>query len=61
MAVVLTDSAARHIETMLHSRGSGVGLRLGTKRSGCSGFSYVVDYADTVAPTMSCSKVRVSR
>jgi iron-sulfur cluster assembly protein len=46
MAVVLTESAARHIETKLHRRGYGLGLRLGTKVSGCSGFSYVVDYAD---------------
>lgn len=46
MAVVLTESAARHIETMLHRRGHGLGLRLGTKKSGCSGFSYVIDYAD---------------
>ncbi len=47
MAVVLTESAAMHIETMLHRRGHGLGLRLGTKKSGCSGFSYVIDYADT--------------
>ena len=46
MAVVLTESAARHVETMLHRRGHGLGLRLGTKTSGCSGFAYVVDYAD---------------
>lgn len=46
MAVVLTEGAARHIEYMLYRRGHGVGLRLGTKVSGCSGFSYVVDYAD---------------
>jgi len=46
MAVVLTEDAARHIESMLHRRGNGLGLRLGTKVSGCSGFSYVVDYAD---------------
>jgi len=46
MAVVLTESAARHIESMLHRRGHGMGLRLGTKKSGCSGFSYVIDYAD---------------
>lgn len=46
MAVILTESAARRIETMLRKRGYGLGLRLGTKISGCSGFSYVVDYAD---------------
>jgi iron-sulfur cluster assembly protein len=46
MAVVLTEGAARHIESMLHRRGHGLGLRLGTKESGCGGLSYVVDYAD---------------
>ncbi|MGB5260058.1 MAG: iron-sulfur cluster assembly accessory protein [Gammaproteobacteria bacterium] len=46
MTVMLTEDAARHVESMLHKRGHGLGLRLGTKQSGCSGFSYVVDYAD---------------
>lgn len=46
MAVELTESAARHITGMLEQRGEGLGLRLSTKKSGCSGFSYVVDYAD---------------
>ena len=27
-------------------RGEGIGLRLGVKRTGCSGFAYVVDVAD---------------
>ena len=48
MAVALTESAARHVESMLAKRGSGVGLRLGTKKSGCTGFAYIVDYADEV-------------
>ena len=46
MAVTLTESAARHISGMLAKRGHGIGLRLGTKKSGCTGFAYVVDYAD---------------
>ena len=49
MAVVLTESAARHIESMLHRRGHGLGLRVATRKSGCSGFSYVIDYADAIA------------
>lgn len=48
MAVNLTENAARHINTMIENRGHGQGLRLGTKQSGCSGFSYVVDYADEI-------------
>jgi iron-sulfur cluster assembly protein len=48
MAVTLTEAAAQHVQRMLAKRGSGIGLRLGTKKSGCSGFAYVVDYADAV-------------
>ncbi len=46
MAVTLTDSAASHVSNMLAKRGHGLGLRVGTKKSGCTGFAYVVDYAD---------------
>jgi len=49
MLVELTESAARHVESMLVKRGQGLGLRLGTKKSGCTGFSYVVDYADAAS------------
>ena len=48
MSVTLTENAANHVQSMLAKRGHGVGLRLGTKASGCSGFSYVVDYADAI-------------
>jgi iron-sulfur cluster assembly protein len=48
MAVFLTESAAERVRSHITQRGRGVGLRLGVKPSGCSGFSYVVDYADTV-------------
>jgi iron-sulfur cluster assembly protein len=30
------------------NRGKGIGLRLGVKQTGCSGFAYVVSYADEV-------------
>lgn len=48
MAIQLTQSAAEHVQAMISKRGKGVGLRLSTKMSGCSGFSYVVDYADEI-------------
>ena len=48
MAVTLTKSAASRIQDVLSRRGSGVGLRFGVKESGCSGYSYVVEYADEV-------------
>lgn len=49
MAITLTQDAAQHIAAMLQKRGHGIGLRLGTKVSGCTGYSYVVDYADAVS------------
>lgn len=48
MAITLTKSAARQIRTQLTRRGSGVGLRVGVKKVGCSGFAYTYDYADEV-------------
>jgi len=48
MAITLTDSATDRVRTYLTKRGTGIGLRLGIKKTGCSGFSYVVNYADEV-------------
>ncbi|MCU0734370.1 MAG: iron-sulfur cluster assembly protein IscA [Methylotetracoccus sp.] len=50
MSLSLTESAARQISKQLARRGKGLGLRLGVRKSGCSGFAYVVDYADDVTP-----------
>lgn len=49
MAISLTDSAAGRVRQYLQRRGEGVGLRLGVTKTGCSGYSYVVNYADDVA------------
>jgi len=49
MSVALTEQAANQIKKQLQKRGKGVGLRLGVKKAGCSGFAYVIDYADEVA------------
>jgi iron-sulfur cluster assembly protein len=46
MAITLTESAATRVKDYLTRRGGGVGIRLGVKRTGCSGWAYVVDYAD---------------
>ena len=48
MTISLTEPAAERVRNHLESRGSGVGLRLGVKKTGCNGFAYVVDYADEV-------------
>ena len=49
MTVSLTPAAAERVQAFLAKRGGGVGLRLGVKKTGCSGFAYVVNYADDVA------------
>ena len=48
MSVTLTTSAAERVRSFLEKRGRGVGLRLGVKKTGCSGYAYVVNYADEV-------------
>lgn len=49
MSIELTTAAAQRVQVMLGKRGHGLGLRLGTRKSGCSGFAYVVDYADEIS------------
>jgi iron-sulfur cluster assembly protein len=51
MAISLTNSAAERVQSYLEARGEGVGLRLGVTKTGCSGYSYVINYADDVDET----------
>lgn len=44
--ITVTESALAHIKKMLAKRGSGIGLRLSIKDSGCSGKSYVLALID---------------
>ncbi len=48
MAISLTDSAASRVRNYLQARDDSVGLRLGVTKTGCSGYSYIINYADTV-------------
>src|SRR5258707_2084952 len=50
MAILLTESAADRVRSHLAQRGAGLGLRVGIKKTGCSGFAYVVNYADEIHP-----------
>ena len=50
MAIALTENAAKQIRNQLAKRGKGVGLRVGVKKVGCSGFAYTFDYADELQP-----------
>lgn len=48
MSIQLTDSAAERVRQYLDRRPAGIGLRLAVRKTGCSGFAYVVDLTDTV-------------
>ena len=50
MAISLTPAAADRVRNFLHARGQGIGLRLAVRKTGCSGFAYVINYADDVQP-----------
>jgi len=47
MAVTLTSAALAHAQRFLHGADA-PGLRFGVKRTGCSGWGYVVDVAHAV-------------
>ena len=48
MAISLTESAAERVRNYLDNRGSGIGLRVGVKKTGCNGFAYVINYAEKI-------------
>jgi iron-sulfur cluster assembly protein len=48
VAITLSESAADRVSRFLENRGSGVGVRLGVKTSGCSGMAYVLEFVDDV-------------
>ena len=48
MAISITEPAADRVRNYLDARGKGVGLRLGVKKTGCNGFAYVINYADSI-------------
>lgn len=44
----MTDAARRHLEQTFKGDSTALGLRLGVKKSGCSGFAYAMDAAREV-------------
>ena len=49
MALSVTPRAAAQIRKALARRGSGIGLRLAVRTSGCSGYAYALEFADAPA------------
>lgn len=43
--MTLTDRAAERVKALLADNDQAVGLKLGVKMAGCSGFSYTMDWA----------------
>ena len=48
MAITLTDAAAERVKRYLATEG-GEGLRVGVRRTGCSGWAYSVQLAEAVS------------
>ncbi len=49
--VTITENAIERVKYLLDKRGKeSVGIRVGVKSGGCSGFSYFVEYADEIRP-----------
>jgi iron-sulfur cluster assembly protein len=46
--ITVTEAAARKIKQNLARRGSGVGIRIGIRTTGCSGLAYVLEYVDRI-------------
>ncbi|CUS49153.1 MAG: iron-sulfur cluster assembly protein SufA [Idiomarinaceae bacterium HL-53] len=49
--VQVTPKAVKHFEAKLAMQGESKVIRLSTKPSGCTGYAYVIDYADGPAAT----------
>ncbi|HEV2621984.1 MAG TPA: iron-sulfur cluster assembly accessory protein [Frateuria sp.] len=50
MSISITPPARERIHQFLAQTPGAAGVRFGVKRTGCSGFAYVVDLADAVQP-----------
>jgi iron-sulfur cluster assembly protein len=46
--IQVTEAAAQKIKQNLVRRGSGIGIRIGIRTTGCSGLAYVLEYVDRV-------------
>lgn len=49
MAILLTDGAAQRVQKLVAKDSAGVGIRVGIKRTGCSGMAYTFEIAHDIA------------
>ncbi|AWD32362.1 Iron-binding protein IscA [Candidatus Kinetoplastibacterium sorsogonicusi] len=43
MSITITEKAAQHIKNFLYKKQNNIGIRVGVKKTGCSGFSYIIE------------------
>ena len=48
MTISLTENAKTHVKSVLAKQADGLGLRIGVKTTGCSGYQYVIDTATEI-------------
>ena len=46
--LTFSGSAIEHFTKVLKDRGKGLGIKLGIKKAGCSGYEYTFDFVDDV-------------
>jgi iron-sulfur cluster assembly protein len=49
--IAVTPIAASKIVSNIDRRGTGIGIRLGIRTTGCSGLAYVLEYVDDLEET----------
>ncbi|WP_449370474.1 HesB/IscA family protein [Thiomonas sp.] len=54
MSISVTPKAATQVRKAIDKRGSGLGLRLAIKTSGCSGYAYALEFVDAVNDDDAC-------
>lgn len=50
MAISMTQAAYAHVSKFLVNRGSGTGIRVAVRTTGCSGMGYVLEFSDAIDP-----------
>jgi len=46
--LTITDEGAKRVSDFLKNRGKGVGIRVKVTTTGCSGFAYGIEFADSI-------------
>jgi iron-sulfur cluster assembly protein len=49
--ITATELAATKIKQQLEQRGTGVGIKIGVKTTGCSGLAYTLEFVDQIDQT----------